>query len=115
MNHDHQDEDLRAVFHQLRDEEAQAAGTFEAPLERRGSWQVRRGTIATGIAGTALLAGLSVVSHFSATPEQGPVVETPAPMDIPFEDFSKLIDEEMRLASLSEWRAPTSFLLDPKL
>lgn len=113
MNHDHHDEDLRAAFRQLRDQEAQAAGTFEAPVEARGSWKVRRGTIGAGIVGTALLACLLVFSHSPSTPEQGPVVDVSAPTDIPFEDFSNLIDEEMRVASLSEWRAPTSFLLDP--
>ena len=116
MNHDdQQDEDLHAAFRQLRDEEATDAGAFETPTEARGTWHVRRGTIGAGIVGTALLAGLLVFTHPFSTPEPGPVVDTPAAMDIPFDDFSKLIDEEIRVVSLSEWRAPTSFLLDPKL
>ena len=115
MNHDdQQDKDLRVAFRQLRDEEAQAAGPFQAQTEARGSWRVRRGTIGAGIVGTALLAGHLAIPHPFFSPEPGSVVDAPAAMGIPFDDFSKLIDDEMRAVSLSEWRTPTKFLLDPK-
>ena len=112
MNHDNQDNDLRDAFRQLRDSETRTIGEFEAPVEPRGSWHVRRGTIGVGVLGTALLAGLLVLMQPSSQP--GSNADAPDPMEIPFDDYSRLIEHEMQVVSLSDWQSPTDFFLDPE-
>jgi len=108
---DAQNDDLRSAFRQLRADDAEAVRDFDKSLEPRRSWRVRRAAIGTSLACLAVAAALIITNPWREEPS---VVAAPVLEEIAFDELSELIEQALVVVTVSEWRSPTSFLLNPE-
>jgi hypothetical protein len=108
MNGD-RDDDLTKVFRSLVAKDSKSVPDFNLPnlsnAEPR-TWRMGAGTYAIGIA--AAIAVSMLFFSLQSPNGAGPSKEEA----IAFEDLSEVISIEIFVASATEWKSPTSFLLN---
>ena len=108
MKNESEDQDLIEIFEKLKAEDNALAPSFAVNARQRWSWGVQ----APGVAVAAAAAVVCLL--FVLIPDRKSPVE-PVAQGIAFDELSTVISREIFIASVSEWKSPTQFLLKPDL